>query len=374
MSLRSLLATGCVMACVGVSAAAGYDLSGKVVQLDGSAKAGVTVTLLGSGLVDTTDASGAWELNSSMSGKLPSSGFKAISGNLFADGSRLRISLLGVDPSGRRLPAMTEIARKQGGTTRAAAPRQASAADTLAFSFGGKVFLRDTISASRSGIVRQYDTTWNTTAVYGWFTDTRDTQAYRTVAIGSQTWMAQNLNHKVDSSWCYEGKADNCARFGRLYQWSSMMDLAPSYNSAPWNGSLPRQGICPTGWHVPSDSDWTVLAASIGNRRGIEDSLRFDPVDGLELESATGWTFRNGQDLHGFRALPAGYYSVPASPGEVERVFSALGGGTTFWSATEVDRWYSYRRAMSNGSGYLISYWGGGPKIEGYSLRCVQTK
>jgi len=172
-------------------------------------------------------------------------------------------------------------------------------------------------------------------------------QTYKTVKIGTQTWMAENLNYAVDSSWCYTDSADSCSKYGRLYQWAAIMGLDPSYNSKLWNGALPHQGICPTGWHVPSKSEWDALINYIGYMTA-----------GKSLQSTTF----SGTDLYGFCGLPAGDRDIHGS-------FFHVGTAARFWSSSEDDQVYAWNKFLEN-NGILngMSF----QKTNSYSARCLK--
>jgi len=195
-------------------------------------------------------------------------------------------------------------------------------------------------------------------------TDCRDNQTYKTAVIGTQTWMAENLNY-ADSvammnlkgnSWCYNNSADSCTKYGRLYIWTAAMNIASSYQSASAAAVIftPQQGVCPTGWHIPTNAEWTTL----------EDAVGGEDVAGTALKSTSGWNSNgNGTDAYGFSALPAG--------GRSGGLFFNAGNFVNFWSATE-----------SNGSGasLWVLYYSYGDfygsndiiKNNGFSVRCLK--
>lgn len=87
--------------------------------------------------------------------------------------------------------------------------------------------------------------------------DARDGQRYKTTLIGSQCWMAENLNYTVPSgSWYYDNDSVQYAAIhGRMYSWNTLMDGASATNTAPSG----VQGLCPEGWHVPSHTEWQIM-------------------------------------------------------------------------------------------------------------------
>jgi uncharacterized protein (TIGR02145 family) len=113
----------------------------------------------------------------------------------------------------------------------------------------------------------------------GTFTDSRDGQTYKTVKIGNQTWMAQNMNYRTEKrSCCYENNPDNCKKYGKLYDWNT------------------ANVACPKGWHLPSKGEWTKWITMVGSLRA-----------GKTLKSKSGWNESgNGTDDYGFSALPGG--------------------------------------------------------------------
>ena len=200
----------------------------------------------------------------------------------------------------------------------------------------------------------------------GSMTDSRDGQVYRTVKIGNQTWMAENLNYydvSLDGrSWCFGAEnsvtTPNCAMTGRLYTWAATVGKAEDVCGYLHECDLDSgniQGICPDGWHLPSKEEWSVLVNVVGGAS----------VAGMVLKSSSGWDdLGNGSDDFGFSALPAGFRNGNGSSDND-------GIGAYFWSSTEYgnDAYYMY-----------LFYYGGSASIEnnggkyaGYSVRCLVT-
>ena len=156
-----------------------------------------------------------------------------------------------------------------------------------------------------------------TTVVKGTFSDSRDGQTYKTVTIGSQTWMGENLNFEMENSYCHENKTDHCDLYGRYYTWDAAMNA------------------CPAGWHLPTWDEFDILISAVG---GVE-------IAGKKLKSASGWfNDGNGTDAYGFSILPAGEKS-----GGVSRQ-------AHFWTATEFSSTYASYVYLSSDNNNVAVY------------------
>lgn len=229
---------------------------------------------------------------------------------------------------------------------------------------------------------------WISNITYGTMTDERDDRTYKTVVIGSQTWMAENLNYKYESirfspfesgsygddstSWCIKA---GCETYGRLYTWSTVMDSAgyvDEANKVKNSGSgtgcgfgvtctpnKVHRGICPKGWHVPTSDEYSTLYETVG---GIDKA-------GNKLKASTSWKTNlptYGMNLYGLSVKPGGY-----------RYYSYVGGindleeGAYLWSIDSAEndslasnqefRYYD-AKAFQNHS----------DKRYGFSIRCLK--
>lgn len=220
---------------------------------------------------------------------------------------------------------------------------------------------------------------------YGSMTDTRDGQTYKTIKIGNQVWMAQNLNYADSNKTeglkgnvkCYGDNDDRCKVAGRLYTWAAAMDslgLFNAYGQGCGNGAwcwpiYPVQGVCPDGWHLPSKNEWKTLRTAVSGGDDLYDSL---------LISLTGWEKNNGTDVVGFSALPAGFYNSE------KKKFDGVGERAHFWSASEYSYDASIARVKPKDNAYNMylgsthmksSGWASltdGLKANFYSVRCVE--
>lgn len=192
-----------------------------------------------------------------------------------------------------------------------------------------------------------------------------DGNEYKTLKIGSQTWMSVNLkttkyrNGELIGTtspsvryikdevtpkyqWAYSGKDNNADVYGRLYTWYAVTD---------------SRGVCPSGWHVPSDAEWSVLINFLGG-----DVMAYSK---LKETDDTHWLkYDTGTNEYLFTALPGGLRNSKGS-------FDDMGSSGCWWSATEAgtsDAWYrlmTYDNSIVSRSIFL--------KRNGLSVRCLMT-
>lgn len=173
---------------------------------------------------------------------------------------------------------------------------------------------------------------------HGYFVDLRDNNKYEVVKIGTQTWMAKNLAYKTKKGcWAYDNDTTNVAKYGYLYDWETAITVAPS------------------GWHLPTDDEWTLLTTNIGGEDGA----------GFKLKSATGWkgaTYFGTQVNNGFTALPGGGR-------DINDAFSGIGYYGYWWSSTKGKSNSAWSRTLTVNDEYLSK----GDNIEnfGFSVRCI---
>jgi uncharacterized protein (TIGR02145 family) len=171
-------------------------------------------------------------------------------------------------------------------------------------------------------------------------------QTYKTVVIGSQRWMAENLNYNpgTGNSACYSNQSSNCSTYGRLYDWAT------------------ANTVCPSGWHLPSNDDWDRLFRYVDNVSG--SGLYDSPTAGRYLKATSGWYNNgNGTDQYGFSALPGG-------GGNSDGSFNNVGDDGNWWGASENYSDNAYNRNMHYG--YEDALWGSSIKSYLFSVRCLQ--
>jgi uncharacterized protein (TIGR02145 family) len=208
-------------------------------------------------------------------------------------------------------------------------------------------------------------------------------QNYKTVTIGKQVWMAQNLNYDVPGNYtdlCYSNVSANCAKYGRLYNWATAMALPTECNSSPSDDKkcvikTPyHRGICPEGWHIPSAEDLSVLLRFEENLLKAKtgwNNYEYDPcecmydcIEGCKAKKVM--KSGNGTDDYGFAALPGG--GGYQYGGKLD--FLGVGFSGNWWSATG-----------GGSSAYVMNFRSeiGGERGEGYedtnslfSVRCLR--
>jgi uncharacterized protein (TIGR02145 family) len=206
-------------------------------------------------------------------------------------------------------------------------------------------------------------------------TVTYEGQVYNTIQICSQCWLKENLNvgtmipgtqdmsnNSVIEKYCYKNEEDSCTKYGGLYQWGEIMQYTTQQGA---------QGICPPGWHIPTDEEWKVLEGAVDSQYGIGDTdwdiegdfRGFDA--GLNLKSTSDWkSGGNGNDLFEFSGLPGG--------GLVnDHLFLFVSINGLWWTSTvgnsghKCFRQIYYYYPEVNRSGSYFS-------TDGYSVRCIK--
>lgn len=215
---------------------------------------------------------------------------------------------------------------------------------------------------------------------YGTFTDSRDGNVYKTVKIGNQVWMAENLRYKGNraeqGSFAYDDDPEMEKKYGRLYTWSAAMNIAPKYDEEsvpfPIKKKMEQKnyrGIAPEGWHIPTKEEFETLLNYVRSNIKYPKDSRVSAALRLPGE----WEAeKEGTNRFGFSVLPAGLRFCEDSQ------FYALGSTAAFWSSNadllNINDGTSYygkdgRLVIVPGNGVCIS---GSRKANAYSLRCLQ--
>lgn len=192
--------------------------------------------------------------------------------------------------------------------------------------------------------------------VYGSFTDNRDGHIYKTVKIGNQTWMAENLAYIVQS----DNSESSFAPCYYVYNYSGTdIEIAKSQSNYSIYGVLynytAAQIVAPDGWHLPSMNEWNLLANSLG---GVD-------IAGGKMKTTLGWTSPNlkATNSSGFSALPGGVLFFPSSQG--------IGVVAEWWSSTSTSTSYiMMSKYVLNDSEALLS--STHSTKHGLSVRCVK--
>lgn len=208
----------------------------------------------------------------------------------------------------------------------------------------------------------------------GTFVDSRDGQTYGYKTIAGISWMCQNLNYGTYvtlatgqgaggiQKYCYDDNTVNCVSYGGLYEWAEMMNGSSSCNgtgSSQPACSSPVQGICPSGWHIPSHYEWTYLEKNVGSNPG---AFPYDVTTANWLGTDEGANLKSGGSS-GFEALLAGYSGGGG--------FWGMNSYTTFWSSTESSGSEAWRRYLQTGTSLVNR--NRIDKTYGMYVRCIKN-
>jgi uncharacterized protein (TIGR02145 family) len=179
-------------------------------------------------------------------------------------------------------------------------------------------------------------------------TDIRDNSSYATVQIGSQCWLASNLNYGtilassqdqrdncIAEKYCYNDNPTNCTNQGGLYQWDELMQ----YDETPAD-----QGFCPPGWHIPSENDWNTLFAIYINNAFAGSPLKY-----------SGYS--------GFNALLSGARYI-------NKAWEFQGFATSFWSSTLRTSTQGWAYGMNEDDPSVSVY--SSLRVHAFSVRCLK--
>ena len=183
---------------------------------------------------------------------------------------------------------------------------------------------------------------------FGTFTDARDGKTYKTIKIGKQTWMAENLAYKTkDGIWAYDNKESNVQKYGYLYTWEA------------------AKQACPSGWHLPSDEEWRQLEMFLGMAKADTGLSGFRSDIGWKLKKTSGWHSKQKENgTVGFEALPAGLYSFEDS------TFNDIEYNAYFWTDTSPKAEFVWERDLFDTFNEISRnrY----KKTYGFSVRCIK--
>jgi len=221
-------------------------------------------------------------------------------------------------------------------------------------------------------------------------------KTYKTVVIGTQTWMAENLNYNVTGSKCRgttlytdssfsenlgewsrstyylleDKNTINCDKYGRLYDWSTAMALPPNCKESSCASQIPakHKGICPVNYHIPTNADWDKLILFVGGEK----------TAGRYLKATVGWDncgssssyLSKCDDKYGFSALPGGVGHSPDGEFGFKEVIGYIGN---WWSSTEISSIYYSAASIRSMHPYSdVVEIGEEDKAVWHSVRCVK--
>lgn len=222
--------------------------------------------------------------------------------------------------------------------------------------FSSSSFAKSSSSSKVSSNSRTVLSQNPTECEFGTLLDERDGQTYKTIKIGDQVWMAENLNYEMDSSFCYMNSLDSCEKYGRLY----------TYYTA--------DEACPAGYHLPTREEFAILMRPLSERINEKSEDWSYYMAPFALKATEGWEPYT-KPFHGdvylpastnatcFTALPAGYRML--GPG-----FKNAGRETYFWCRDDHSEGLRIAIDMSYDTFFVTSYWW--DDNEAFSVRCIK--
>lgn len=202
-------------------------------------------------------------------------------------------------------------------------------------------------------------------------------QSYNTVQIGDQCWFKENLNvgtmingnnNQSDNSfiekYCYNNDLSMCATYGGIYIWNEAMQYVIAEGA---------QGICPVGWHVPTDGEWKTLEGTVDNQYPVGDpewddtgQRGYDAGGNLKEAGMDHWVPPNNgaTNASGFTALPAGVFNYQ------DMNFYSLGYYGDFWTSTQLNPTDAFWRSLNRD--YATINRNHNEKEFGRSVRCLK--
>ena len=236
----------------------------------------------------------------------------------------------------------------------------------------------------------------------GSFTDKRDGKTYATVKIGNQTWMTENLDFDDGvSSICDPVKPNDPkkCKYGRWYNWATAMNIDTSFNYKQWGNKTAHKGLCPDGWHIPSNAEWEQLVKFAGGKDIAGKKLKsniwtseevtelkqslvvgkssLSPMQKLMVEEAIFKLQQlEGSNDFGFSALPGGHVELLTDGLSLLEV----GEAGYWWTATE-GQYHGYDKMLnkhkSDAYFYILSRsnneanWNNYQKNTMLNIRCI---
>ncbi|MFH0864743.1 MAG: fibrobacter succinogenes major paralogous domain-containing protein [Bacteroidota bacterium] len=192
-------------------------------------------------------------------------------------------------------------------------------------------------------------------------TDIRDGCIYKTVILGGQTWMAENLNYITsDGSWCYNNDSINCERYGRLYNWETAKE------------------VCPAGWHLPSKAEWDTLVIYLGGKEVAGSKLKSNSYWYTKHDSISNYahvvecSHKNTEKKHDSILINSSYFSgLPGGGYYAGGIFDYEGEFGIWWSATGYNPYNAFYFSLFDTSteAGIIHH---ALNSTGFSVRCIK--